>query len=453
MGDDALRPICFMVMPFGVKPTGLGPGEGPAKVDFQALWFDVLEPAITDLGYEPVRADQELGALIIVDMIQRLAISDLVIADISIANANVYYELGVRHAAKPAHCVIIAAGWAKPVFDLAQIRHITYKLPKEKLSTAEAEELRKTLVQEIGPKINATGPVYEAVPGFPNADLARANAFAALVRKISAFQGKVKAAVSIADKAMRKARVLALADEYLATQPVIPSVALEVLLVVRDHAGWADVMNLVDRLPESLRNMPLVREQRALAIGKKGSDVDAIAELTALIKDAGDSAERRGLLGGRYKAMYRTALAEGRDADAKQYLTRAIENYTAGMYLDLNDFYCSSNLPRLLRTRGRKIDEQVAVTATEVTRAACERKRQTDPDDIWLGQTLLGQAADAADPETATTIVEQIEDRTAPPWQLDTTDKDLQMSIALIREDEVKARFMELVGRLRALLP
>jgi hypothetical protein len=31
-----------MVMPFGVKPTGLGPGEGPAKVDFQALWFDVL---------------------------------------------------------------------------------------------------------------------------------------------------------------------------------------------------------------------------------------------------------------------------------------------------------------------------------------------------------------------------------------------------------------------------
>jgi len=88
MGDDELRPICFMVMPFGVKPTGLGPGEGPARVDFQALWFDVIEPAISDLGYEPVRADEELGALIIVDMIQWLAISDLVIADISTANAK-----------------------------------------------------------------------------------------------------------------------------------------------------------------------------------------------------------------------------------------------------------------------------------------------------------------------------------------------------------------------------
>ena len=451
VNDDALRPICFMVMPFGVKPTGLGPGEGPANVDFQALWFEVLEPVISELGYEPVRADQELGALIIVDMIQRLAISDLVIADISIANANVYYEIGVRHAAKPAHCVIIAAEWAKPVFDLAQIRHIGYKLPTGKVSDAEAKEVRDYLVEQIRPRIDATGPVYEAVPGFPKADVARANAFAALVKKISAFQGKVKAAV-VAEKGVRKTRVLALADEYLASPATaIPSVALELLFLVRDHAGWAEVTGLVDRLPDSVRNLPLVREQRALAIGKKGSDAEAIGALTALIADAGESAERRGLLGGRYKAMYRTALAEGRDADAKQSLNKSIENYTAGMYLDLNDFFCSSNLPRLLHTRGRASDAKLAVTAAEVTRAACKRKEGIDRDDPWLGQTLLGQAADAGDLETATTLVEQIEDRTAPPWQLDTTDKDLQMSIGLIKDEAVKSKFESLVERLRAI--
>ena len=449
MSDDALRPICFMVMPFGVKPTGLGPGEGPAKIDFQALWFDVLEPAIDDLGYEPVRADEELGALIIVDMIQRLAISDLVIADISIANANVYYEIGVRHAAKPAHCVIIAADWAKPVFDLAQIRHIGYKLPKEKLSAGEAKELREYLVPEIKARILATGPVHEAVPGFPTADLARANAFAAFVKKISAFQGKVKAAV-LAERSTRRARVLALAEEYLTSPTLIPSVALELLRVVRDHAEWADVMALTDRLPVSVRDLPMVREQRALAIGKEGSDVDAIAALTALIHDAGESAERRGLLGGRYKAMYRTAVNEGREADAKQYLTKAIDNYTTGMYLDLNEFYCASNLPRLLRTRGRRSDEKLAATATEVTRAACDRRQGIDPDDIWLGQTLLGQAADASDLDRATELVERIEDKTAPPWQIDTTNKDLQMSIALIKDDAVRAQFGALVKRLRA---
>lgn len=179
-----------MVMPFGVKETGLGPRDhGPTKVDFQALWYDVLEPVIRTLGYEAVRADQELGALIISEMIQRLAISDLVIADISIANANVYYELGVRHAAKPAHCVIIAADWAKPVFDLAQIRHVSYPLQSKKISAGEAKTLRASLVRKIRPRIDAPGPVFAAVPGFPNADLKRSTAFATMVAKINAFQG------------------------------------------------------------------------------------------------------------------------------------------------------------------------------------------------------------------------------------------------------------------------
>ena len=35
---------------------------------------------------------------IIRDMIERLALSDMVLADVSIPNANVFYEVGVRHA-------------------------------------------------------------------------------------------------------------------------------------------------------------------------------------------------------------------------------------------------------------------------------------------------------------------------------------------------------------------
>ena len=93
--------VCFMVMPFGTKPTGAEPGKGPAQIDFNALWDKALRPMIeNDLGYLPIRADQDAGSLIIQAMIERLAISDLVIADMTIPNANVYYEVGVRHAAK-----------------------------------------------------------------------------------------------------------------------------------------------------------------------------------------------------------------------------------------------------------------------------------------------------------------------------------------------------------------
>ena len=53
-----------------------------------------MTPAIRELGYDPVRADPDLGAAIIKEMIERLAISDLVIADVSTPNGNVYYEFG-----------------------------------------------------------------------------------------------------------------------------------------------------------------------------------------------------------------------------------------------------------------------------------------------------------------------------------------------------------------------
>ena len=35
--------------------------------------------------------------------------------------------------------------------------------------------------------------------------------------------------------------------------------------------------------------------------------------------------------------------------EARQYLAKAIESYCDGMWLDLNEYYCASNLPRLLR--------------------------------------------------------------------------------------------------------
>ena len=50
-------PVCFMIMPFGKKPTQAEPGRGPAEIDFNALWDRGYVLAITALGYEPVRAD------------------------------------------------------------------------------------------------------------------------------------------------------------------------------------------------------------------------------------------------------------------------------------------------------------------------------------------------------------------------------------------------------------
>ena len=121
-------PMCFMIMPYGKKPTQAEPGRGPAEIDFNALWDRGYVPAIKALGYEPIRADQDTGALIAGQMLERIYFADLVLADMTIPNGNVYYEVGVRQAAKRDGCVLLAADWSKRLFDVAQMRTVNYPL-------------------------------------------------------------------------------------------------------------------------------------------------------------------------------------------------------------------------------------------------------------------------------------------------------------------------------------
>ena len=87
-------------MPYGRRATQAEAGRGPAEIDFNALWDRGYVPTIKALGYEPVRADQDTGGLIVSQMLERLYFADLVLADMTIPNGNVYYEVGIRHAAK-----------------------------------------------------------------------------------------------------------------------------------------------------------------------------------------------------------------------------------------------------------------------------------------------------------------------------------------------------------------
>ena len=165
-------------------------------------------------------------------------------------------------------------------------------------------------------------------------------------------------------------------------------------LLVRDCTDWQTTLEYIDGLPEAVRGLALVREQRSLALSKAGDDLEAIAALETLVASAGDSSERRGLIAGRYKKLHDAATSE---ADRARYLDLAIDHYERGMALDLNDYYPSSNLPRLYRARGAPGDAERAVAAAHVARIACERARQRDPNDAWIRPTLLGAAFDAED--------------------------------------------------------
>lgn len=440
--------ICFMVMPYGKKPNQSG--KGPAIVDFDALWEKALRPLIRELGYEAIRADQDLGALIILEMIERLAVADLVIADVSIPNGNVYYEIGVRHAARDTGCVMIAADWTKPLFDIDQMRRIVYPMPEGDITDATADAILQALKAKDVLTALAKGrsPVFQSLPWYPGEpEEARKRKMNEMVAQLQKFQEDSRAARR-APRKDRAQKALELRDRYQDKVAALPAIALEILYSLRDAGEWQAVLNFIDALPPAIRDHSVVQEQRSLAESKTGDHVKAIGVLEKLIEEHGDSSERRGLLGGRYKKLYEAET----DADQKAgYLDQAIDQYTLGMGLDLNDYYPSSNLPRLLRERGNDGDEEAAQTAATVTMLACQRARTRNPGDEWINPTLLGAAFDKGDVPAAKKLVQEIRKNGAAKFHLDSTIPDLKRSVALLKDSNTVAALSGVLADLERL--
>jgi hypothetical protein len=107
----------FIVRPFGAQ-------QG---IDFDRVHRDLIKPALDALEIEG-DTTQEIAQAgnIRRDMFRLLAVADLVIADLSIHNANVFYELGIRHAVRDRRTFLIRAGGDKIPFDLLTERYLLY---------------------------------------------------------------------------------------------------------------------------------------------------------------------------------------------------------------------------------------------------------------------------------------------------------------------------------------
>ena len=107
----------FIVRPFGTR-------DGIA---FDRVESELIAPVLDELGISG-RTTQEIARAgnIRTDMFRGLLVADLVIADISIHNANVYYELGIRHALRDRITVLIRARVDEVPFDLRTDRYLEY---------------------------------------------------------------------------------------------------------------------------------------------------------------------------------------------------------------------------------------------------------------------------------------------------------------------------------------
>lgn len=448
-------PLCFMIMPFGVKPVMPVVDGAPSRINFDHLWHEVLEPVIFELGYEPVRADQDTGALIIHEMLERLYFADLVLADMTLPNGNVYYEVGVRHAARSTGCVLLSASWAKPLFDTQQMRRLTYPLSEEVVSSTSAAEIRKMLVPEIKKMINGLSPMNIVLPDYPNADPKRAVTMRESLGRLREFQVGADAVNLEPPGESRKLKAKAYADRFPATEVTSMAVATTLVTLLRDADLWEDVITFIAGLRNDIRQLPWMQQNNALALSKaKSTDhLRAITSVQQLIRSNGDSSENRGLIGGRYKRLADAAREANDQWAYRSHLDHAISAYEQGMRLDLVGYFPVSNLARLYRQRGAEGDDERARFAARLTLESCEAMLQRGAADEWLRPTLLGVAFDLGNYLEASRLTQLVEQEGHATWKLVTTLSDLQRSVQVSVLTDERMQFEALINRLKALLP
>jgi hypothetical protein len=446
MNELGLKKIAFVAMPFGVKPTGLAPGKGPAEIDFDALWDKAIFPALSDLNFLPIRADNQTGSVIIKDMLEQLVFADLVLADVSIPNGNVYYEAGVRHAARDTGCILISADWARPLFDLAQITSLRYPFPENEPTDDDYKKIVDRLVAGIPPLTQSVGPVFALTKAgsAKDRDTRQLKEISSLLFE---FQKNLRAAeLTAADGNRARLR------EIVRTNDLgnLPAYALEELVgIARDNLEWAELAALIDKLPESVLERPFFLEQKALALSKQGKVHDAIAMLDTVIEKFGETPERLGTIGSRYLEL---AGEEANRTRKRRHQAKAIDAYRLGMTLDLNQYYCAYKLIVALMDRGRSQDQPEAERCAQLVKAAAERARSMGREDEWLDSTMAVLAFFEQDYELASETVDRILDQGWANWKLVGLSEDLKSALSWIDKED-RPPFHEIFDELLSSLP
>jgi tetratricopeptide (TPR) repeat protein len=166
-----MKPHAFVAMPFGVKKDSQG-----FEIDFNRVYTELIKPALEAAGLDVFRADEEERAGDIrTDMFQELLIADLVVADLTLDNPNVWYELGVRHALRARGVVLICGGRVTTAFDLYTDRKLRYNIKDGVPDSATMEQEKKSLTDMVKATMESwhgckISPVYHLMPNLQEPD-------------------------------------------------------------------------------------------------------------------------------------------------------------------------------------------------------------------------------------------------------------------------------------------
>jgi hypothetical protein len=461
-------PLCFVLMPFGSKsdPTGR------PNIDFNQVYEKGIQPAIVAAGMMPVRADEEkTGGIIHKPMFERLLLCEYAVADLTTANANVFYELGVRHTALPRTTQAIFAKHQPIPFDVNYLRALPYDLGEnnqfgdeeaaalKKALTERLKDLRKIAVEDA----TADSPVFQLFSEWAPGKLGH--------DKTDVFRQQVQ--INEERKArMARARALPKAEGLKELKAIEVEcgdpdtyevgVVIDLMLSFRALEAWTEMIELYECMPEELKRQPITREQLAFALNRRAGDKnrtegDRIADrqralkvLTGVEEQQGPNPETCGLIGRIYKDMWdETRKSDG--PTAREYLRRSIDAYVRGYQADLSDTYPGINAVTLLDVRGDAASKKKRDELVPVVRFAVGQSLLGKSPDYWDYATMLELAVLSSDRESAQEHLDLALGNVREVWEPRTTARNLNLiREARAQRNEDVAWLDEIVSALEA---
>jgi len=414
-----VKPLCFVLMPFGSKPAASG-----RLIDFDSVYSKAIRPAVEAGGMEPIRADEEwVGGLIHKPMFERLLLCDYAIADLTTANANVFYELGVRHAVRPHTTLLIFAEGERLPFDVAAARGLAYQLSSTgRTAKTKAFIAAVTAGLEAARTPAVDSPIYQLIGDWPELSDSKADAF----RDRALGASDLKAALARARSKKiddEKAAAVRAIEDGIDVGAADAAVLIDLMLSFRAASAWNDVVRLIESMPAPIRSQTMVREQLGMALNRAHRNEEAESVLQELIEARGASPETCGILGRVYKDRYLAARADHRDDDAHGFRTLAIATYLRGFEVDWRDAYPGINAAQLIHA-ANPADPRLGELIPVVTYAV-RRKIAAGNVDYWDHATLLELAVLGGDEGPARAALADARAAASEPWMLDTTAQTL----------------------------
>ena len=406
-------------MPLGKTTTATG-----KSIDYDAIYQNLIAPAILAANLQPLRATEDPAELAISKPLsEQLILCEFAVAELSTANATVYHALGMRQALRPSTTLLLCAkDTGQAPYHPAGPEVIPYPLDADGKPSAVAA-LSKIITSQLSEarKNSPASPIYHSVAAFSGIQRLKTDVFreqvqycASVKKSLAEARQQGLAAVKAVAQQLRQQTKLANTES---------GSVIDLYLSYRAVKGWQEMIALVAEMAPPLANTVLVQEQLGMALNRAGRGHEAETVLTRVLQTHGPSSETYSILGRVYKDRWQAAHTRGEQAHG--YLNQAIETYLKGFEADWRDAYPGINAVTLMEL-AEPIDARQSKLLPIVS-YAIERRIAAGKPDYWDYASRLEFAVLTRDKDSAYKALTEALVMIREKWEPEATVRNLHL--------------------------